>query len=153
MVTHLVYFRRGTWETVEDRTEVGAALRRADHLRPPVESLYCYIARPVFAAGGRCWHILIVLFIMSVLQLFITSISTKREHRCWSWKSSWSAHLRILATVFHLRAVGRGSQRKQRDNIGLCRSREKSHRIHVYLKREKGQQNRRTERRKKSIIL
>ena len=49
----MVYFRRGTWETVEDHTEVGAALRRAAHLRPPVESLYCYIARPVFAAGGE----------------------------------------------------------------------------------------------------
>ena len=82
MVTHLVSFRRGTWETVEDHTEVGAALRRAAHLRPPEENLYCYNARPVFAAGGRCRHILIVLFIMSVLQLFITSISTKREHRC-----------------------------------------------------------------------
>ena len=52
MVTHLVYFRRGTWETVEDRTEVGAALRRSAHLRPLEESLYCYNARPVFAAGG-----------------------------------------------------------------------------------------------------
>lgn len=41
------------WETVEDHTEVGAALRRADHLRPPVESLYCYIARPVFAESSR----------------------------------------------------------------------------------------------------
>ena len=55
--------------------------------------------------------------------------------------------------MFHLRAGGRGSQRKQRDNIGLCQSRKKSHRIHIYFRREKGQQNRKTEGLKKSVIF
>ena len=78
MVTHLVYFRRGTWETVEDRTEVGAALRRSAHLRPLEESLYCYNARPVFAAGGDVdtfW-----LFFFSLCQFCNSSLQVSQPN-------------------------------------------------------------------------